>query len=121
VIGKGRNQMRNRTWLWPIAALIAVVPTASQAADNRVEIDDHDGYAGRWRFNPDDLTVSKGSTVVWPNTSGTYYHTVKANDGAFDSKHIDPGHEWSFKFSKAGDFAYYCEPHPWMKGVIHVK
>ncbi|MDQ1516731.1 MAG: hypothetical protein QOE80_2561 [Actinomycetota bacterium] len=118
-------------WIRAIVAMIAVVtPTAgaiwadarpSQAAENRVEIDDHDSYAGRWKFVPDSLTVTRGSTVVWPNTSGQYYHTVKAEDGSFDSKYINPGAEWRWTFSTAGDFPYHCEPHPWMKGVIHVK
>lgn len=120
-----------RKWIWSIVAVIAVViPTAgaiwadarpSQAAGNRVEIDDHDDYAGRWKFVPDDLTVTRGSTVVWPNNGGQYYHTVKASDGSFDSKHINPGTEWQWTFNAAGDFPYSCEPHPWMKGVIHVK
>jgi plastocyanin len=96
------------------------VPVAARRG-NRVEIDDHESYAGQWKFVPGDLTVTKGSTVVWPNNSGQYYHTVTADDGAFDSKHIDPGHEWRRTFSKTGDFAYHCDPHPWMKGVIHVK
>jgi plastocyanin len=120
-----------RKWMWSIAAMIAfVMPTAgavwldaapSHAAENRVDIDDHDSYAGQWKFVPSDLTVSRGSTVVWPNTSGQYYHTVTANDGSFDSKYINPGSEWRRTFSKSGDFAYHCEPHPWMKGIIHVK
>ncbi len=120
-----------RNWTRSIVAMIAVViPTAgaiwadarpSQAAENRVEIDDHDSYAGRWKFAPDNLTVTRGSTVVWPNTSGQYYHTVKSDNGSFDSKYINPGTEWRWTFSKAGDFPYHCEPHPWMKGVIHVK
>jgi plastocyanin len=113
-----------------VAMIAVVVPTGgtiwigaqpSHAAENRVEIDDHESYAGQWKFVPGDLTVTKGSTVVWPNNSGQYYHTVTADDGAFDSKHIDPGHEWRRTFSKTGDFAYHCDPHPWMKGVIHVK
>jgi len=90
-----------RKLMWSIVAMIAVVsPTAgviwagarpSQAAENRVEIDDHESYAGQWKFVPGDLTVTRGSSVVWPNNSGQYYHTVTANDGSFDSKHIDPG------------------------------
>jgi plastocyanin len=120
-----------RKLMWSPVAMIAVVfPTAgviwadarpSQAAENRVEIDDHASYAGQWKFDPGDLTVTQGSSVSWFNTSGQYYHTVTANDGSFDSKHIDTGREWRRTFSKAGDFAYHCEPHPWMKGVIHVK
>jgi plastocyanin len=120
-----------RRWIRAIAAMIAIVlPTAgaiwadvrpSQAAGNRVEINDHDANAERWKFVPGDLTVTRGSTVVWPNTSGQYFHTVKAEDGSFDSKAISPGAEWRWTFSAAGNFPYHCEPHPWMKGVIHVK
>jgi plastocyanin len=120
-----------RTWVRSIVAMIGlVVPTAgaiwadaqpSQAAENRVEIDDHESYAGQWKFVPGELTVTRGSSVAWLNTSGQYYHTVTANDGSFDSKHIDSGHEWRRTFPQAGDFAYHCDPHPWMKGVIHVR
>lgn len=121
-----------RAWIRSMVALTAVVsPTAgviwastgpSHASDNRVAIDDHDSYAGGWKFVPADLAVARGSSVVWSNSNGQqYYHTVTSDSGAFDSKHIDAGKEWRYTFAKSGDFAYHCDPHPWMKGVIHVK
>jgi plastocyanin len=120
-----------RAWVRSIVVMTAVVlPTAgviwadigpSHAAENRVDIDDHDAYAGKWKFVPADLGVTRGSSVVWANTSGSYYHTVTSDNGAFDSKHIDSGKEWRWTFTKSGDYAYHCDPHPWMKGVIHVK
>ena len=84
-----------RAWVRSIAVMTAVVlPTAgvlwadtvpSHAAENRVDIDDHDSYAGKWKFVPADLGVTRGSSVVWFNTSGNYYHTVTSDNGAFDS------------------------------------
>lgn len=76
---------------------------------------DKDSYA----FDPADVTVETGTTVIWRNT-GAQDHTATDDDGAFDSGTVEPGGKWDFTFKKPGVYNYICEPHPWMKGVIRV-
>ena len=119
-----------RRWMASIAASLAVLaPTAgailadarpSHAAGNTVEVDDSDRDPNNWKYVPADLTVPPGTTVTWHN-GGQYSHTVKANDGSFDSGYIVPGAQWQHTFDKPGEYPYHCEPHPWKKGVVHVK
>src|SRR5438093_4142848 len=91
------------------------------AADSRVAIVDKDaaGDVYKWRFEPAELTVPAGTTVVWQN-NGDQPHTVTADDNSFDSNSVNPGGSYQHAFAAAGDFAYHCQPHPWMKAKIHV-
>jgi plastocyanin len=71
-------------------------------------------------FQPPELTVNVGDTIVWSNTD-IVSHTVTAADGSFDSDEIKPGKSWKFVATKAGTFAYACSPHPNMHGTLTVK
>jgi len=72
-----------------------------------------------WHFEPAELTVTVGSTVVWHN-DGKQEHTVTADDKTFDSGYQKPGADWPWTFRRPGQFSYHCAPHPWMKGVVQV-
>ena len=72
-----------------------------------------------WGFQPNDLVVTTGMTVVWRN-NGTNTHTVSADDKRFDSGNIAPGATWKYRFEEPGVFTYHCTPHPWMKASIRV-
>jgi plastocyanin len=72
-----------------------------------------------WGYDPAQLTVGVGDTVVWTNT-GEIDHTVTADDGSFDSGTISPGETFEFTFDKEGEFAYHCDPHPFMVASIVV-
>ena len=92
---------------------------AGAAPGPRVSMTDADPNAQQWRFDPADLTVKAGSTVVWHN-GGSQTHTVTADDKSFDSGDQAPGKDWQWKFSAPGQYTYHCTPHPWMKAVIKV-
>ena len=47
-------------------------------------------------------------------------HSVVAGDGSFKSDNLRSGESFTFKFEKAGKFAYGCGYHPRMKGNIAV-
>jgi len=70
-------------------------------------------------FAPQVLTVTPGTTVTWINTDEDP-HTVTANDKSFHSAALDTGDKFSFTFTKAGDYAYFCSLHPHMTGKIIV-
>lgn len=72
------------------------------------------------RFQPDDLTVAPGDTIVWANKD-LVAHTATSEKGGFDSKIIQPEQVWTFTAKKKGDFAYVCVLHPTMTAMLRVK
>jgi plastocyanin len=58
--------------------------------------------------------------VEW-NNDDPLAHTVTASDGSFQSPLIEPGRSWTHTFSTPGTYAFFCTPHPFMRGVIVVR
>ena len=71
-------------------------------------------------YNPSELTVKIGDTVVWKHDYD-HDHTVIADDKSFKSGNISPDDTFEHKFGKAGTFKYSCKYHPRMKGTITVE
>ncbi|MDP9281566.1 MAG: plastocyanin/azurin family copper-binding protein [Chloroflexota bacterium] len=61
-------------------------------------------------YTPALITVKVGTTVTWRNV-GQQVHDVNANDGSFHSGNLEPGGTFTYTFTKAGHFKYYCIPH----------
>ena len=57
--------------------------------------------------------------MTWTNKD-TMAHNVTANGGAFKSPTLAPGGVFSFKFTKAGTYAYNCTLHGGMNGTVIV-
>lgn len=75
-------------------------------------------------FSPSRLEIPVGTTVVWRNQDGAD-HTVTAGtpetkDARFASPLFNQGEEYTFTFTEAGEFPYFCQRHPAMRGVIVV-
>ena len=71
-------------------------------------------------FTPATLTVTVGTTVTWTNRDDIP-HTVVSTDGVFKSKVRDTDEKFSYTFTKAGEYPYYCSVHPKMTGKIVVQ
>ena len=71
-------------------------------------------------FGPGTLSVPVGTTVTWINRDDIP-HTVVSTEGAFKSKVLDTDEKFSFTFSKAGTFPYFCSIHPKMTGKVVVQ
>lgn len=88
------------------------------------------------RFEPAALTVRRGATVTWRNTSATM-HTVTDDPGKaankadaalpegaqpWDSGNINPGQTFQHTFDTPGTYKYFCTPHEaaGMLGTINV-
>ena len=96
-------------------ALLATVVlrfSAALAEDKMVMIDN-------FTFEPAQLTVKAGTTVTWKNRDDIP-HTVVAG-GKFRSKALDTDDSYSFTFTTAGDYKYFCSLHPHMTGSIRVE
>ena len=71
-------------------------------------------------FGPETIKVSVGTTVTWINRDDIP-HTVVSTDGVFKSKVRDTDEKFSYTFSKAGTYPYYCSVHPKMTGKVVVQ
>lgn len=96
-----------------ISSLLLAVPAGAE--DSSVAVPD-------FKFSPKGTAIDVGDTVTW-NFTGPTQHTATSNRGQavkFDSGLIDAGKSYSFTFTKPGKFAYFCQPHPFMKGSVTV-
>ncbi|HEX6989562.1 MAG TPA: right-handed parallel beta-helix repeat-containing protein [Bacillota bacterium] len=62
------------------------------------------------------IRVTPGTTVRWVVT-GHNPHTVTADDGSWDSGHLNPGDVWERRFDEPGRYPYYCIYHGAAGGV----
>ncbi|MGI0013816.1 MAG: plastocyanin/azurin family copper-binding protein, partial [Nitrososphaera sp.] len=67
--------------------------------------------AGSNSFSPNPAEVKVGETVTWINDDFGR-HTVTSKDGVFDSELMGKGQSFSHTFDKAGQYPYFCSPHP---------
>jgi plastocyanin len=86
---------------------------ASSPSPTTVHIDN-------FTFSPAEITVVRGTTVVWVN-GDDIPHTVVATNKAFRSKVLDTEQQFSFTFKDSGSYEYFCSLHPHMKGKVVVK
>ncbi len=77
-------------------------------------------------YEPMQLTIEVGTEVTFTN-SDSAPHTVTAGTDdqptpdVFDSGLLQPGESFTFMFTDAGEFPYFCERHPPMTGTIVVE
>ena len=95
-----------------LAALALVTLGAAVPPASRVEIK-------QFAFGPRTLTVPVGVTVTWVNEDEEP-HTVTAT-GVFASRGLDYDETFSYRFTTAGQFTYFCALHPRMTGTVVVK
>lgn len=93
----------------------AAKANAQQASTKNVEI-----KIDNFSFAPGTLTVAVGTTVTWINHDDIP-HTAVSTDGVFKSKVMDTDEKFSYTFTKAGSYPYFCSIHPKMTGTIVVQ
>ena len=96
-----------------IGAMLAFSAVAAQDATDVITIDN-------FTFTPKELTVAVGTTVKWVNHDDIP-HTVVEKKTTFRSKALDTDDSYSFTFTSAGTFDYFCGLHPHMVGQVIVK
>jgi plastocyanin len=85
----------------------------ASAAAAEVKIDN-------FSFGPQTITVPVGATVVWTNRDDIP-HTSVSTEGVFKSKVMDTDEKFSYTFTKAGTYPYFCSIHPKMTGQVVVQ
>src|SRR4051812_16393581 len=99
--------------LFITAFALLLGPQAANAEDVSILIKN-------FEFGPMNVSVARGTTVVWKNVDGEP-HTVASADGLFRSMALDQNDSYRFTFDKSGTFRYICLIHPNMKATITVK
>jgi len=97
-----------------VFAVATALPAASaHVAETEVKID-------QFAFAPQRVTVKAGTTVIWINDDDIP-HTVASSAKLFKSNALDTKDKFSFTFTTAGAYEYFCSLHPHMTGTIVVE
>jgi plastocyanin len=94
-------------------AAAGAMPALAEDAKAKVTVDN-------FTFAPAALTISVGTTVTWENHDDIPHSLVEKNK-LFRSQALDTDESYSFTFTQAGTYDYFCGLHPHMVGKIIVK
>jgi plastocyanin len=111
-----------------VAAIIAAMPLIVLAllmsnptkARSEAKLQTAEVRVDNFTFGPQSLTVPLNTTVTWVNRDDIP-HVIVSDDGVFRSKALDTDDKYSFTFTKAGTYPYFCGIHPKMVGKIVVQ
>ncbi len=106
-------------------SLIALNPVAYADDHFVISIENSDNCSNNSCLSEDGLVIKQGSTVTWMNNDNTFHSILSGfqdsgRDGSFANEMILPGDKFSVDFERDGYYNYYCNSHPWMKGMILV-
>ena len=90
----------------------APAPSGDAVRSAKVEIVD-------FAYDPDPVTIEEGGKVIWINRDAEL-HTATADDGSFDTGRLGEGKLKSESFKEPGEYPYFCEIHPTMRGTVEV-
>jgi plastocyanin len=90
----------------------APAPSGEAVRSEKVEIVD-------FAYDPDPVTIQEGGKVIWINRDPEP-HTATADDGSFDTGTLEEGKLKSETFKEPGEYPYFCEIHPQMRGTVEV-
>ena len=106
------NSINRRGFGIAVLATMLLPASTARAEDVAVHIDN-------FVFEPAQLTVKVGQTVTWTNRDDIPHTVVCA--GKFRSKAMDTDGTFSFTFTAAGEYKYFCSLHPHMTGAVKVE
>jgi plastocyanin len=80
-------------------------------------------------YEPDTVTVSPGSTIIWDNQDNALHTATSGNpetavlDGKFDTGYIAPGQQSKpiTMPTEPGEYTYFCTLHPFLVGTVIVQ
>jgi plastocyanin len=88
--------------------------TASPSTGDSVAIKD-------FAYAPADLTVAKGTTLIFSNEDSTPHTATSADAGGFDTGPIQKDQTKNVTLEQPGTYSYICSFHPFMHGTVTVQ
>ncbi len=121
LLDNGSHSRRSLFLCWLAVLLLAPDPTAMGAT---VQVDV--GGGGTINFSPEIVNIAVGDTVQWNWSSTTVGHSVTSGSyptlsGLFDAGIHTAPFTFSYTFTTAGTFDYFCKPHGEMGMTGQVK
>ncbi len=117
---------RKNVWIVGLATPVMIVMlllfagSSSITANNRPPAATAEVKIDNFSFEPQTLSVAVGTTVTWTNRDDIP-HTAVSTESVFKSKVMDTDETFSYTFTKAGTYPYYCTIHPKMIGKVVVQ
>jgi plastocyanin len=116
---------KSKARLFPAILISFAIATIFMACAMRMKSDMTDRGPGVvWlkgdAFSPNTVTVPVNTTVTWTNKD-FWAHTVTSDNDLFDSGKLKSHKTFSYKFTKAGTYAYHCSVHKMMVAKVIVK
>jgi plastocyanin len=102
------------------AAILLLLMAPSSSRSQEAPVKSAEVKIDNFTFGPQSLEVPLNTSITWINRDDIP-HTVVSEDGIFKSKALDTDDKFSFTFSKAGTYQYFCSLHPKMVGKITVR
>lgn len=114
----------------PAAATEPAADERDTATGTAVEVDPADAEPTAevditgFSFEPAVIEIEVGDTLRWTNGDATRHTVTAGADGeptdAFHLTFGDRGDSAALKFTEAGEYRYFCTPHPFMEGTVMV-
>jgi plastocyanin len=99
-----------------VAVAVAALPACGTSRDND---NARNLLVQEFTFVPSPFRATAEQKVTVVNLDSVR-HTVTADDGSLATGSIKPRGRASFTVERPGDFAFHCEIHNYMRGVIQV-
>ena len=87
-------------------------PAAPAMAERKIRIANH-------KYDRPTLTIPAGTTVTWINKD-EHLHSVVSRSQAFGSPALKTDETYSYRFTRLGEYEYFCNIHPLMVGTVVV-
>ena len=115
---------RTSVWVGVIAAPISIAVlllagSPSVAANDEARAATAEVKIDNFSFSPQEINVAVGTSVTWTNRDD-FPHTVVSTYVVFKSMVRYTDEKFSYTFTKAGTYSYYCSIHPKMTGKVVV-
>lgn len=115
-----KNLARSVSFGVLLSILAGGAPASAHGAEQSGKTPAIEISVDNFTFGPAEITVPVNGTVTWVNHDDVP-HVIASTDGLFRSKALDTDDKFSFTFSKAGTYQYFCAIHPKMVGKVVVK
>ena len=98
-------------------ALVTLSGVVGSPSDAAIEV-------RTFQYREKTVEIPLGTRVVWTNQD-QIEHTITSGapdsaDGVFNAKLAGPGATFSYTFTRAGTYRYFCDRHHFMRGEIRV-
>jgi plastocyanin len=100
---------------------------ASTSTSGACTVDLNDQFPGStvvvirsFAFTPSEVRIRAGERVTWINCD-LEAHTSTSDADVWASPLLGPGDVFTQTFATAGEFPYFCEPHPFMVARVTVE